>query len=136
MTGVQTCALPISQVYCTQSPCPCSSPLLTRTSTGDTQTQFWLSLCGVSGSWCTQGWFESSEHFWQVRSLILNTISPLLPSHWVFSFALGHGVYFFGGIQHSPVDGCSAVSCNFGVLAGEDERTSFYSTIQHHGLHH
>ena len=43
-----------TQVYCTQSPCPCSSPLLTCTSTGDTQTQFWLSLCGVSGSWCAQ----------------------------------------------------------------------------------
>ena len=28
-----------TQVCCTQSPCPCSSPLLTRTSTGDTQTQ-------------------------------------------------------------------------------------------------
>ena len=39
------------QVYCTQSPCPCSSPLLIRTATGDTQTQFCLSLCGVPGSW-------------------------------------------------------------------------------------
>ena len=29
-----------TQVYYTQSPCPCSSPLLTHTSTGDTQTQF------------------------------------------------------------------------------------------------
>ena len=29
-----------------------------------------------------------------------------------------------GGIQHSPVDGCSAASCDFGVLAGEDECTS------------
>ena len=47
-----------TQVYCTQSPCPCSSPLLIRTSTGDTQTQFWLSLCGVSGSWWAQGLFE------------------------------------------------------------------------------
>ena len=27
-----------TQVYCTQSPCPCSSPLLTHTSLGDTQT--------------------------------------------------------------------------------------------------
>jgi len=27
-----------TQVYCTQSPCPCSSPLLTHTSIGDTQT--------------------------------------------------------------------------------------------------
>ena len=31
---------------------------------------------------------------------------------------------FFGGIQHSCVDGYSAVSCNFGVLAAEDGRTS------------
>ena len=46
------------QVCCTQSPCPCSSPLLTRTSTGDAQTQFSLSLCGVPGFWCTQGLFE------------------------------------------------------------------------------
>ena len=42
-----------TQVYCTQSPCPCSSPLLTCTSSGDTQTQFCLCLCGVSGSWYT-----------------------------------------------------------------------------------
>ena len=35
-----------TQVCCTQSPCPCGSPLLTHTSSGD-------SLCGVSGSWCT-----------------------------------------------------------------------------------
>ena len=39
-----------TQVYCTQNPCPWGSPLLTCTSSGDTQTQFWLSLCGVSGS--------------------------------------------------------------------------------------
>ena len=36
-------------VCCTQSPCPCCSSLLTRTSTGDAQTQFCLSLCGVPG---------------------------------------------------------------------------------------
>ena len=41
-------------------------------------------------------------------------------SFWGFSFALGRGVSFFGGMQHSPVDDCSAVSCNFGVFAGED----------------
>ena len=44
-----------TQVCCTQSPCPCRRPLLTRTSAGDTQTQFRLSLCG--GLWvllCTR----------------------------------------------------------------------------------
>ena len=52
------------EVCCTQSPCPCSSPLLTHTSPGDTQTQFCLSLYGIFGSWCTQGLFEPSEHLW------------------------------------------------------------------------
>ena len=33
---------------------------------------------------------------------------------------------FFGGIQHSPVYGGSATSCNFGVLTGEAECPSFY----------
>ena len=58
----------------------------------DTQTQFCLSLGGITGSWCTQGLFEPSESFWQVWGLILNANSPLLPSCWGFSFAFGHGV--------------------------------------------
>ena len=75
--------------------------------------------------------FEPSEHLWWVWALILNVISPLLSSFWDFSFALGHAVFFFffGEIQHSPVHGCSAASCNFGVLSREDEHISFYSTI-------
>ena len=55
-----------SQVCSTQSPWPCSRPLLTWTSSGDTHTQFWLSLCEVSRSWCTHGLFEPSECLWQV----------------------------------------------------------------------
>ena len=51
-----------TQVCCTQPPCPCSRSLLTCTSTGDTLTQFCLSFCGVSGSWCAQGLFEPSKH--------------------------------------------------------------------------
>ena len=128
VNGVLQEGLCHTHVYCTQIPCPCSSPLQTCTSTGDTQTQFWLSLCGVSGSWCVQGLFEPSEHLWRVQCLILNVISPLLPSCWGFSFALGHGVSFSGGIQHTPCDGCSVASCNFGVLTGEDEY-EFYSVI-------
>ena len=81
-----------TQVYCTQSPCPCSSPLLTCTSTGDTQTQFCLSLCGAPGSWCTQGLFEPCWHLWQEWGLILNVNSLLLPYCWGFSFALECGV--------------------------------------------
>ena len=81
-----------TQVYCTQSPCACSSPLLTHTFSGDAQTQFCLSLCGVSGSWCAQGMFEPSEHLCRVWGLILNVISPLIPSCWDLFFALACGV--------------------------------------------
>ena len=75
------------------------------------------------------GLFEPSQRLWQVWDLILYAILPLLSFCWGFSFALGCGVYFNGVIQHSAVYGCSAVSCNFRVIAREDERTSFYSAI-------
>ena len=101
---------------------PCGSPLLTCTSTGDTQT-----LKGRSGSVSVGSLgpgmykvlFEPSEHLWRIWGLILTAVLPLLLPCWGLSFALGHGVSFYRGIQHSPVDGCSAASCNFGVLAGE-----------------
>ena len=114
----------------TQSPFPSRRSMLTCTSTGDIQT-----LKGRSGSVSVGSpdaykvLFEPSEHLWWVWGLILNVISPLLPPCWGLSFALGHGVSFFGYIQHSPVDDCSAASCNFGVLTGEDECMSFYATI-------
>ena len=73
--------------------------------------------------------FLPSRRLWRVWRLILNTIAPLLLSCCNFSFALGCGVSFFGGFQHSPVDDCSAASCDFGVFGGEHECTSFYSTI-------
>ena len=51
-------------------------------------------------------------------------IALLVLSHCDFSFVLGCGYLFFeGGVQLPP-----AGSCNFGVLEGEDEHTSFYST--------
>ena len=56
----------------TQSPSPCGRALPTHASTGDAQTQFCLSLCGVPGSWCAQGLFEPSEQLWQEQGLILN----------------------------------------------------------------
>ena len=82
-----------TQIYCTQSPCQFGRPLLTHTSTGDTQT-----LKGRSGSGSVESpgmhkvLSEPSEHLWPVWGLILNAISPLLPSFWGFSFALGRRV--------------------------------------------
>ena len=86
-----------------------------------------LSLCGVS--WCTQGFV------WALWSSLVGTGFDSIcdfscpPSCWGFFFAPGHWVSFFGRILLSPVDGCLAASCNFGVLTEEDECTSFYSTI-------
>ena len=91
----------------------------------DTQKHIWISLCG--DSWCAEGFVWALQASLQVWGLILNVISPLLPSCWGFSIALGWGVSFCGEIQYSPVNTCSAMSCNF----GEDECTSFYSTIFH-----
>ena len=75
--------------------------------------------------------FEPSEHIWGLKCLILNGISPLLPSCLDFFVALGCGFFiffFFNGIQHSTVDGCSVASCNFGVLTGKDDLMYFYFT--------
>ena len=115
------------QLCCTQSPCPLRQAtahlyLCRRHSNTVLAQSLW-------GLWDLVhiGFFEPSEHLWPVRGLILNVISPFLPSYWCCSFALGRGVSFFGGIQHSPVDSCSAASCSFGVLGGES--TPFYSAI-------
>ena len=88
------------------------NPYLCRRHSNATQWQVWLSLCDVS--WWA---FWASVVGW---SLIVYLISPLQPSFWYFSFALGCGVSFFGGIQDSPIDCCSKVSCK------EDKHMSFY----------
>ena len=94
--------------------------LLTHVSAGDTQT-----LKGTSGS-VPVGSLGPGVHKVFFEPLILNAILPLLLSCWGFFFALGHGISFIGVIQHFPVNGCLAVSCNFGVLEREDERMTFY----------
>ena len=119
-------------------PQPCCRTLPTHASAGDSghSWEVWVSLlwghCSfLLGPGAHKVLFEPSKCLWWIWGLILNVISPFLPSFWGFSFALGRGVSFFGGIQHFPVDSCSAASCSFGVLAGEDELTSFYFSILH-----
>ena len=114
------------RLCCIQSPRPCGRPLLTCTSIGDTHTLKSRSdSVSVKSPGAHKVLFEPSECLWRVWVLVLNAISPFLPSCWGFSFACGCGVSFSGGIQHSSADGCSAVSHNSGVLEGEDECASF-----------
>ena len=127
----------VTQVCCSQSPCPHGRPLLTCASTGDTQTLKGRSgsdSVGSLGPGAHKVLFEPSEHLWQVWGVIVNTISVLLTSCWGFScLDIGYFFFFFfGGIQHCPVNGCSAASCNFGVFEGEDEHMSFSAILQIH----
>ena len=103
----------------TQSPCPWGNHCWPTIPPQETlkHSSGSVSVGFLSSAVC-KVFFEPSKCHWRVWDLILNEISPLLLSCLVFSFALGHGISFFGGIQHSPVDGCSAPSCNFGLLPG------------------
>ena len=66
--------------------------------------------------------FDSKCHHIGAWSLILNAIIlGLLLWLWKWS------IFFVGA--NILLLMCSAKSCNFGVLAGEDEHTSFYSAI-------
>ena len=81
-----------------RAPVPVAGHCWTPTSTGDIQTlkgrSGLVSVCSL-GPGVHKALFELSECLWQVWGLILNMISPLLPSCWVFSFAFGCGVSFF-----------------------------------------
>ena len=61
-----------TQAYWTQSPCPSGRPLLTHTSAEDTQTQFRLSLCGISGSSCAHCFLCALQE----------SVSPVLCKFW------------------------------------------------------
>ena len=97
-----------------------------------TQNQVWLSLCEVSWSWCAWGFvwaFQGSLVGMEFNSKCDFALPTILLGLLLYSWyqdALG---IFSSGIQLSPVDGCSAVSCSFGVLAEENDHTPFYSTI-------
>ena len=71
-----------------------------RASTGDSQTlKGWSGSVSVGslGPSAHTVLFESSEHLWWVWGLIINMISPLLPSCWGSSFVLGRGYLFLVG---------------------------------------
>ena len=125
----------VTQICSNQSPWPWDRLLLNHASTGDSDT-----LKGRSGSVSVGALGPGAQGFiWALQAYLAgigfdskhDCAPPIIL--WGFSFALGHTVlfffFFFYGIQHSPVDGCSAASCNFGVLIGEDECMSFYYAI-------
>ena len=121
-----------------QSPCPCDRPLLTHTSAGDTQT-----LRGRSGSVSVGSpgvhkvLFEPSKCLWKVWGLILNAILPLLLSFWGFSFALGHGAFFFF-FWCDPTSSCPMVVQQSVVILGfsQEKVSTCPSTLPSCDPHH
>ena len=123
----------------TECPQPCSRTLLIHTSAGDSwkstgksgSVSFGVTTLFSFGVTAPLSWVLVCTRFvWALQvSLVGMGFSPLLLSCWSFSFALGCEVSFSGGIQPSPVDGCSAASFNSGVLAEENECTSLFFAI-------
>ena len=75
-----------TQVCCTQSSCPCGSPLLIHSSTGNR-----LSSASGSVGFLGPGVHKPSEHLWPEWGLILNMNLPLLPSCWASALPLDMG---------------------------------------------
>ena len=123
-----------SQDYCIQCPWPCSRPLSVQSSARYCWTlkaslalSLVASLFLSSGSWYTQDFVCA---FWaSLVNMGFDSTRDFAPPTILLGLLLWPWMSFFGGIQHSPVDGCLAASGNFGVLAGKDEHTCFYSTI-------
>ena len=103
------------QVCCSRNPCPYGRPLLTRMSPQDTQT-----LSGRSGTVSVGSpdvhsvLFEPSKCLWDLMFDSKCNFSPptvLLGLLWPWTWV----IFFFVcvcGIQHFPVDSCSAASYN------------------------
>ena len=97
-----------SQVCFMQSLCPCGRPLLTHTSTGDTQTlKGRSSTVSVESPGAHKVLFEPSKHLWQVWGLILSAfcsschlagVSPL-PLNVGYLFLVGSNIFLWMVIQ-------------------------------------
>ena len=103
-------------------PGPHSSPQLTHNCSGDTQTLFFLSLCGVSESWCTQICFSplsisgrygvfDSKHDFAPPTILLGLllcpwtwgISSQSLQHHAASNPRGYGIFPDQGLNPCPL---------------------------------
>ena len=100
----------------------------------NTQSHVWLSLCGVSC--CTQVfvwplWVSLAGMRFDSKC---NFAPPTI--FWRLILCLCIGVSFFGGIQHSPDDGCSAASCKFEVLNWCQMKNNTFLKYDHEYYHY
>ena len=100
----------------------CQTPRLGSLTWGSEPSLQWVDFCGVSVLQFVSH-PPSSYGIWFYCDCAPPTISLwLLLCLWMWGI-------FFGEFQCLPVNDCSAVSCDSGVLAKGSESMSFYSTI-------
>ena len=99
----------------------CQTPRLGSLTWGSEPSLQWVNFCGISVLQCVS-YPLSSYGIWFYCDCAPPTVSLwLLLCLWMWGI--------FGEFQCLPVDDCSAVSCDSGVLTRGSEPTSFYSSI-------
>ena len=132
--GYRSCLLGLCQPEPLFSRQATANPCLRRRYSNNPR-QVRLSL--LQGPWvlvCTRFYLSPLSVSDGYGGLILNGLWPSYHLTGASPFSLDVGYLVFAGIQHSPVNGCSAVSYNFGVLIGEDKHKSFYSAMEAIGV--
>ena len=123
----------VTQVCCSQSPCPHSRPL-SHVSAGNTKHSkagLAQSLEGSLGPSEHNVLSEPSKHLWWVWGLILSPVLPLLLFCWGFSFALGRGVSFF--LVGANILLSMLVQQQVAVLELLQEKRTLYVLTKHQG---
>ena len=113
--------LPTSEVWFSRnSSSHCQTPRLGSLTWGSKPSIQWVGFCGISVLQFVSH-PPSSYGIWFYCNCTPSTISLwLLLCLWMWGI-------FFGEFQCLPVNDCSAVSCDSGVLARGSESMSFYS---------
>ena len=89
------------------------------TGTGDAQTQFCLSLCGVPGSWCAQGFICALQE----------SVSPVLCKFLEKAMAPHSSI-----LPENPMDGGAWKAAVHGVAEGQTRLSDFTFTFHFHAL--
>ena len=100
----------------------CQIPRLGRLTCGSEPSLQWVDFCGISVLQFVSH-PPSSYGIW-----FYCDSAPPTVSFWLLLCLWMWGI-FFGEFQCLPVDDCSAVSCDSGVLVRGSDSTSFYSAI-------
>ena len=107
--------------YCRNSSSCCQTPRLGSLTWGSELSLQWMDFCGIIVLHFVSH-PPSSYGIWFYCGCAPPTVSLWL----LLCLDVG---YLFGEFQCLPVDDCSAVSCDSGVLVRGSESTSFFSAI-------